>query len=330
MTPNRFYVSCAQSREILAYSLADDGTLTLDQRVATGDSPLPLYVCPRNRVLYVGMRETSALAAYAIAPGDGALTLLGRAPASGRAAYVSCDRERRLAFEASYGDDRLEVFPLDRDGAPLAASQVETGLPHAHAALADASNRWLIVPLLGADEIRTYRLSGTGIDLHAVYKARAGCGPRVPLWVGGQLVCLNELDGSIDRYAFDSERGELAVQQSISLLPAGFADKPWSAELRTRPDGRFLYATDRRASTIAVLAVDPASGHLGLVEHVATEPQPRGMGISRCGRWLVAAGQLSHRLSVYAIDAASGRLSLTGSQATGQDPICVEFAGNAA
>ena len=109
------------------------------------------------------------------------------------------------------------------------------------------------------------------------------------------------------------------------MLPAGFAGKPWAAELRATPDGRFLYATDRTASAIAAFAVDPASGRLTLIDHTPTETQPRGMGIDPAGRWLVAAGQLSSRLTVYAIDPASGRLRAVHSHATGTDPICVDI-----
>ncbi|MBS1229116.1 MAG: hypothetical protein H6R17_2393 [Proteobacteria bacterium] len=338
MTHSVVYVSCAQSREINVFSLADDGgEVSLRQRVATAGAPNPLRVCAQQRVLYAGLRSDDAIAAFAIDDVSGNLALLGSVATPGGATYVSCDRERRFVFCASYGANLLAVFPLDARGAPQAASQVEADLPRAHAAQIDATNRWLLVPSLGSDTIRAYRLGGDArLTPGAITAVRAGSGPRHLVFSPDNLHvhCLNELDGSIDVFDFDALAGTLACTQSIGTLPAGFSGKPWAAELRATPDGRFLYATDRTASVIAAFAVDTGSGRLSLIDHYPTETQPRGMGIDPAGRWLVAAGQLSSRLTVYAIDPASGRLSAVHSHATGNDPICVEIVtlpdGNAA
>ena len=332
MTQTVVYVSCAQSREIQVFSLADDsGEVSLRQRVPVAGAPNPLRLCPEQRVLYAGMRSHDAVAAFAIDPLSGALTLLGSAPSPGGPTYVSCDHSRRLVFCASYGGNLLAVFPLAAQGTPLATSQVENDLPRAHAALIDASNRWLLVPLVGVDAIRSYRLGDNGRitpNDPAMTPVRTGSGPRHLVFSpdNRHVHCLNELDGSIDAFAFDAAAGTLALKQSLSMLPHGYTGKPWAAELRATPDGRFLYATDRTANTIAAFAVDPQSGRLSLIDHSPTETQPRGMGIHPGGRWLIAAGQLSSRLTVYAINPDNGRLSAVQSHATGSDPICVEIA----
>ena len=329
MTQTVVYVSCAQSREIQVFSLADDcGEVSLRQRVGSAGAPNPLRACPEQRVLYAGMRADDAITAFAIEAGNGELAQLGSVALPGAVTYVSCDRERRVAFGASYGGNLLAVVALDAHGVPLTVSQVETDLPRAHAAQIDASNRWLLVPSLGSDTIRAYRLGDDGrLTPAAATAVRAGSGPRHLIFApdNRHVHCLNELDGSIDVFEFDAVAGTLSCTQSASMLPPDFTGKPWAAELRATPDGRFLYATDRTASVIAAFAVDPASGHLALIDHYPTEAQPRGMGIDPTGRWLIAAGQLSGRLTVYAIDPFSGRLSVRASHATGSDPICVEI-----
>ena len=329
MSQTLVYVSCAQSREIQVFSLADDsGEVGLRQSVATAGAPNPLRVCAAGRVLYAGLRSDDAIAAFAIDAASGNLALLGSVPTPGGATYVSCDRKRRLAFIASYGGNLLAVFPLDAQGAPQSASQVETELPRAHAAQIDATNRWLLLPSLGSDTIRAYHLGDDGhLTPAAITAVRAGSGPRHLVFSPDNLHvhCLNELDGSIDVFDFDALAGTLACTQSISMLPAGHVDKPWAAELRATPDGRFLYATDRTANVIAAFAVDTASGRLTLIDHTPTETQTRGMGIDPAGRWLIAAGQRSNQLTVYAIDPDSGRLSAVHRHATGNDPICVEI-----
>ena len=331
MTQNVVYVSCAESREIHVFSLdANSGEVRLCQRLAMTDSPQPMKVRPDRRVLYVGTRTENTIQAFAIAPDSGELTLLGGVSAPGRPAYVACDQAMRVAFSASYGDNNLGVFPLDAQGVPQAACQVAADLPHAHAALMDAGNRWLLVPILGLDAIRVYRLQD---DLRitpndpAMVQVRSGSGPRHLVFSpDNRLVhCLNELDGSIDAFDFNAAAGTLTLKQSVSMLPPDFDGKAWAAELRATPDGRFLYATERRASIIAAFAVDVQNGRLTLLDHYPTETQPRGMGIDPSGRWLVAAGELSNRLTVYAIDPANGRLSVIYSHPTGLDPICVEI-----
>lgn len=326
------YVSCAESRVIDVFALdTRSGELGLLQRFATTGSPLPMRISPDRRVLLAGTRSENALLSFAIDPECGELSLLGRVSAPGGPTYVSCDRAMRVAFIASYGDSNLAVFPLAANGAPMPAVQLETELPRAHAALVDASNRWLLVPMLGADAIRVYRLEEDGLRLSpndpAMVPARSGSGPRHLVFSpdNRHVHCLNELDGSIDLFDFDAGSGTLELRQSVGMMPPGFDGQPWAAELRARPDGRFLYATDRRSSTLAVFSVETLTGELSLSGHFPTENQPRGMAIDPSGRWLAVAGQLSNHVSLYEIDPGTGLPSLHSRHATGKDPICVEI-----
>ncbi len=127
--------------------------------------------------------------------------------------------------------------------------------------------------------------------------------------------------------SFDAAaRPARARRQSASALPADDAvDEPWAADLHLRPDGRFLYASERRSSTLAAFAVDAERGTLAPIGSVATESEPRGFAISPDGRFLIAVGQASHRLSRYAIDPPTGTLAKLGDQPVGQGPNWVEI-----
>ena len=331
MAKTLVYVSCVESREIDVFLLNTVSCeVELRQRLATLGGPQPMQLSPDRRLLYVGAKHENAVLACAIDPKNGELTLLGSSPAPGEPTYVACDQTMRVMFSASYAGNNLGVFPLDAQAVPLPSSQLEVDLPHAHAALMDASNQWLLVPLLGEDAIRVYRLGHDGRltpNEPAMVKVRAGSGPRHLVFSpdNRQVHCLNELDGSIDLFDFNAAAGTLTLKQSVSILQPGFSAKPWAAELRATPDGRFLYATERSTSVIAAFAVEAESGRLTLIDHYPTETQPRGMGVDPSGHWLIAAGQLSGRLTVYAIDPSTGRLSTRGSHATGLNPICVEI-----
>lgn len=331
MSQTLVYVSCANVREIQAFTFDPaSGDLSLCQRLATMGAPLPLGGSADRRLLVAGLRDDDSFQSFSVDPASGELSLLGSAPGAGEPTYVSTDRQRRFGFCASYAGNSLSVFPLAANGAPGPAIQVETPLKRAHACRTDATNRWLLVPLLGEDAIRVYRLGDDGRltpSESAMVRVRSGAGPRhiVISPDNRRVYCLNELDCTIDRFDFDADQGQLTLKESTDTLPPGFTGKPWGAELRATPDGRFLYATERTGSTIAAFAVDEASGRLRLIEHYPTELQPRGMDIDPSGQWLLAAGQLSSHLTVYALDPASGRLSARQRCATGGNPVCVEF-----
>ncbi|MDR1709679.1 MAG: lactonase family protein [Candidatus Accumulibacter sp.] len=331
MTQTFIYVSCAGSREVVGVSLdVATGGVVLRQRVGVEGNPTPLRVSPDGRLLLVGLRGESALMTCAIGPADGRLSVLGRVSSPGAPAFVNCDAAGRTAFMASYPDNLLAVFPLDSAGRPGAAAQVEENLPRAHAALVDASGRWLLAPTLGADAIRVYRISAGRIAPGAppFVAVRPGSGPRhlVLSADNRRAYCLNELDGTIDRFSFDADAGALRLEESVNMLPPGFAGKPWAAELRASPGEAFLYASERRSSTVAWFAVEPGSGRLSPGGHVEVEAQPRGMAVDPSGRWLAVAGELSGHLAIFALDPASGRPAPHARIEVGAGPICVEIA----
>ena len=107
-------------------------------------------------------------------------------------------------------------------------------------------------------------------------------------------------------------------------LPPGFSGEPWAADLHLTPDGRFLYSSERRSSTLAAFRVDPHDGTLAPLGHTPTEAQPRSFAITPDGCFLIVAGQVSNRLAVHAIDAGSGALRLGGVFDTGEAPGWVE------
>jgi 6-phosphogluconolactonase len=43
-----------------------------------------------------------------------------------------------------------------------------------------------------------------------------------------------------------------------------------TAEIKMHPDGKFLYSSNRRHDSIAIFAIDPATGMLTFVEAVPT------------------------------------------------------------
>jgi 6-phosphogluconolactonase len=113
------------------------------------------------------------------------------------------------------------------------------------------------------------------------------------------------------------------------MLPAEFpiefkGEKPSAADLHVTPDGRFLYGSERRTSTLTGFRIDPENGTLTQIGRFPTETTPRGFGIDPRGRFLLSTGLASNHLTVYAIE-ANGALNPVKRHAMGQMPNWVEF-----
>jgi 6-phosphogluconolactonase len=326
------YVSHAERGDIHVLHLDEaTGALTPTQRVEVGGTVMPLALSPDRRVLYAARRsEPLAVASFAIDPKSGTLSQLGEAPLPHSMANIATDRSGRWLLSASYGGNLVAVSPIGADGVAQAATQVVPTGPNAHAIVSDASNRFVFATNLGGGVVLQMRFdAGTGQltpNEPPSIAVRAGAGPRHLAWhSSGRWLCLlNELDASIDVFAFDAGSGTLAHRHTVSSVPAGFDGTPWAADLHFTPDGRFLYSSDRRSHTLAAFSFEASGGCLGLLGHTPVPAEPRGFNITADGRWLIVAGQAAQRVALFRIDAPGGALSAAGEHEVGRGPNWIE------
>lgn len=358
MTPGKHfvYVSHHESGDIAPYALAADAAALVPlPRVAAGRLVMPLAASPDGRFLHAAIRtEPFALRSHAIAPATGALQPLGATPLPDSMVGIAVDRSGRWLLAAAYAADALYVFAIDAQGhvLPTPAQRLASGGIKPHAICIDAANRFVYVPHLGTDEVRVYAFDAEAGLLTPCVPARArlpaGTGPRhLVLSPDGRfLYVLGQLDGRITVLRRDAASGALDTVQVLDAVPPGsglLPGKPrppsgsaqalpaetdvfWCADIQIRPQGDFLYTTERAKSTVSVLAVDRASGHLRLVDCIPTEKQPRAIAIDPQGRCLVVSGEASPTLSLYAIDATNGTLALQQQLPVGAGANWVLFA----
>lgn len=322
------YVANADSHDIAVLALdGASGELREVERCAVGGTVMPLAASPDRRFLYASIRsEPYRVLTLAVDPASGGLTEIGSVPLPASMCWISTDGSGRFLLSASYGGSLVAVSPIGSDGVVRVAQQVVPTEANAHSIRVDPTNRFAFAACLGGGVVHQWRFDAASgrLDDNAPpsWHARAGAGPRHFVFhpAGPWIYLLNELDASVDVLALDRERGTLAALQSVSALPAGATGEPWAADIHVTPDGRFLYASERRSSTIAAFAVDAANGRLASIGSVPTEAQPRGFAVTPDGGFVIAVGQVSHRLSRHAVDAASGALTQLGDQGIGQNP----------
>ena len=351
--PSRYvYVSNAEDGAISGYAMdLASGDLTPIGSFAAGANVMPMAVSPDNRHLYAAIRSAPlSVATFAIDPGSGRLGRVATAPLPDSMCSIATDATGRFLLSASYGGSVAAVSPIGADGAITApAHQVVTTGKHAHAIRPDRTNRWVLVPTLGGDHINQYRFDAVAGRLTPAtpptVAAKAGDGPRhLVISPDNRFVyVLCELTGIVIQFALDDDAGTLTARTRTASVPADAGLVPggprapgtstvsdevpcvWAADLQITPDGRFLYATERTTSKIALFTVAAGTGAITYIGNFATETQPRGIGISPDGRFLVASGEKSDRIIVFAIDRSTGNLTTVGRYPTGKGANWVEF-----
>ncbi|QUG76615.1 6-phosphogluconolactonase [Erwinia sp. E602] len=318
------YTASPESQQIHAWDLNDDGALTLLQVVDAPGQVQPMVVSPDKQFLYVGVRPDFRVVAFKIAA-DGKLTEAGHAPLPGSPTHISTDREGRFIFVGSYNDACVSVSPIGADGLPGAPLQVVKGLEGCHSANIDLSNQTLFVPALKQDRIALFSLAENGEltpRAQGEVTTTAGAGPRHMVFHPNQqfAYCVNELDSSVDVWRLGDSVEKV---QSLDMMPEGFSDTRWAADIHITPDGRFLYACDRTASIITAFSISADGATLTIEGFQPTETQPRGFNIDHSGQYLVAAGQKTHHIEVYRITAEKGLLQPLARYAVGQGPMWV-------
>lgn len=326
------YVSNADSREIVVLRLAEDGALAEIERVKTPGMVMPLAVAPDCRFLFAALRsEPFGAASYRIDRQTGRLAQIATVPLPASMAYIATDRTGRFLMSASYPSAVAAVSAIDAEGRVGAAPlQVLSTAPNAHCIVTDPANRYAFVPCLGGDLVMQLRFDAAGrLSANATPEVRTwnGAGPRhLAFHPGGKMALLiNELDASVMSFAYDAAAGTLSPRETVSALPPDFSGKPWAADIHITPDGRFVYASERTASTLAGFRLDAATGKLTAIGHWPTETQPRGFAIEPGGRYLLSAGQISNSLTVHAIEPATGALRPLKRYPMGANPNWVEI-----
>jgi 6-phosphogluconolactonase len=333
------YVANSGSQNISVFDLDAAGRLRaresveIQRPVATGRS-IVLALSPNSAFLYAGYATSGAQATVAtlsIDPTSGAPHVVARTPLADSVAYLATDRGGQFLLGASYAGNKIMVSAIAPDGVVGETRQVLATGSKAHCIMPDARNRHVLHTSLGADLIyqqvfdaRTGLLSPNDPPTVGV---RAGAGPRFMCFSPDAkfLYVINELDGSIDRYSYDSERGRLGLPiLAGSALPKEFSGKPWAADIQLTPDGRFLCVSERTSSTLTMFRIEAASGALIFLRSYQTVKQPRAIRIDPSGRFLICCGQLSNSLIIYSIDPVGGDLGPLGELPVGTNPTWVE------
>lgn len=327
------------------------GQLTYSATVSGPGTLNPSFVTlsPDKRCLYAvneitgGKGPHETVSAFAVDPASGHLRYLNQQSTHGLApCYASVDPAGRYCLVANYETGSLCVLPIQSDCSLGEATDVvqfsgsgphpdrQEG-PHAHMVLPSPDGRFILAVDLGADRLMAFRLDterGTLSSAEPPWTAMPpGAGPRHLAFHPQRPLAyvISELTSAVTvlRYA----QGAFEALQTLSTLPDGFTGQNLGAEIKVAPSGRFVYASNRGHDSLAIYAVDQASGRLSLVGHQATQGVgPRDFTIDPSGALLLAANQDTDTVVTFWIDPDSGTLRPTGHVAAVPTPVCLHLA----
>jgi len=338
------------------------GALTQIKVVSEIPSPGWLAIHPNGKYLYAANEvshfngaRTGSVTALAIDRSTGDLSLLNVVSSQGAGpAHLSVDPLGQFVFVANYGGGSIAVFPVQPNGSLGDPTDVHTNTgsvgstkptnappgsfaisgheaPHAHMIQADPAGRFVFSTDLGQDRIYTWILNRPTGKLTAnnppFVSVPPGDGPRHFVFhpSGRFFYSLQEEASTLLAYDYSPSNGALAHKQTLSTLPAKFTGTSFTSELRISQDGKFIYAANRLADTIAVFSVG-ASGALTRVGEASTHGDyPRSFTLDPTGKFLVSCNQRSDALTTFRIEAKGSKLAFTGEYTPVGSPAIIVF-----
>ena len=330
---------------------AATGKLSAPTLAAQSANPAFLAPAPDHRFLFAVNesghfhgRASGAVSAFKLDASTGKLDFLNQQPSGGTGpCHITVDPSGKYVLVANYESGSVAVFPVETNGLLDPASSViqhhgssinrerQAG-PHAHCVAVNAANHRVFVCDLGLDKVMIYRLNETigtlTPDETPWVGLKPGSGPRhITFSPDGRFAyVISEMGGTLTVFVDNPEHGALNEIQTVSTLPEDFHGKNTAAEVALLPSGKFIYASNRGDDSIAVFAVDEASGRLNFVERQSSHGKfPRCFAIDPTGQYLIAANQNSDSAVVFRINARTGKLTWTGQTIEVGQPVCVTF-----
>lgn len=336
-TPVLALVTNAHDGTVSTFRISD-GHLERLAVSAVGAGCSTLVVDAERHLVYVGAKPGS-IVTCSLDPSTGALTTWDEVSVPGSPTYLTLTPHGDRLLGAFYHEGLAMCWRVDNGhlGDPSPA------VSHAnlHSGVVTKDTRHAYVVSLGEDAVIRYELGQDGsLTDGRVAAAPAGSGPRHIVLNPAETSAfvVTEFSGEVLHYARDGATGELTLtsRQSIVDPSAGLAHSRygadptaehliWGADVHLAANGRWAWASERSASTIATLPIGLSGEPEPVTAFTVTEPQPRGFGVTPDGRFLLAVGERSTTATLYEIG-ADGGLTVLDRQETGNGANWVRFA----
>ncbi len=327
--------------------MPESGEMARIGLAAKTTNPSFLTLSPNHNDLYsVNEKDhsTGTVSAFAIDHATGKLLPKNVVPSGGSApCNLTTDHTGQALFVANYGSGSVSSYKILPGGSlsePVSNiyfkghsidpdRQKEA---HTHCTTVSPENKYLLVNDLGLDRIMVFHFDPKTAKLTPndppYYSATPGSGPRNLTFHPNRkwAYSIAEMGSIVECMNWDGAKGTLTRFQVISSLSKQHVSPTDAATVQVHPNGRFLYGSNRGDDSITAFSIDPANGHLTLIQRISCEGKsPRHFAVAPNGRWLVIGNQDSANIVILKCDPQTGKLETTGRQYPLDSPVCVVF-----
>lgn len=220
----------------------------------------------------------------------------------------------------------LEKFTLEQPG-----PHPRQDAPHPHEAYVDPTGKYILVPDLGADLVRVFRINAETGELTGCSEGQAdpGDGPRhIKFWKNAEglqkAYVVNELGNSVSAWDVEYPTDEVSADgclvlnktQTVSTYAPGTSGGPNTKAAEIRIVDNFLYASNRADETfgseqdsIAIYTIDEATGEIAWLGAANSYSYyPRTFEFNTDGTLVAVGGQTSSNVAIIARDPETGKL----------------------
>ncbi|KAG0650147.1 putative 6-phosphogluconolactonase [Hyphodiscus hymeniophilus] len=320
----------------LTLSNNSDGaySLTLNTSLYIGGQPSWLTWDSSTRTLYIP-DETEYFGtpnAWSVAAAtNGALSLTGKATAIGGGVANTLYGNHQYLATAHYDLSQITTFklPLTSSSTPLQKIALNMTGPgtvpnrqnaaHPHEVLLDPTGAFLLVPDLGADQIRIYQIGSTGLlTACPSYFELGGTGPRHGAFSanGSILYVANELSNSVHTFgmAYNNSRITLKKLQSLTTFPKNATAPTGTKVAEVHVKDNFIYAANRNdlsfspSDSIASFSLNSV-GLMAFMNITSSGGwHPRTFDINKAGDMIAIGDQTSANVAIVKRNITTGEL----------------------
>ncbi len=293
--------------------------------------------------LYAVHGDCEEISAFVVDRTTGRIEFLNRQSTQGKnPVHLALDPSESFVVVSNHITSSLAVLPIEANGALGALTQLvkiegEPG-PHRkeqpfakpHFNPFDPSGRYVVVPDKGLDKTFVFRFENGQLTPAAFPEAlgREASGPRHLAFHPSKpwTYIANELDSTVTACSFDTASGQLMPFQIVSGLADSFTGNSRNSEIEVHPSGKTLYVSNRGEDTIAVLAIEPDTGRIRLIQSMPCGGKtPRFFALTPGGHFMHVLNEDSDSIVTLSVDAQSGMLSETGRSQPCGSPVCMVY-----
>jgi 6-phosphogluconolactonase (cycloisomerase 2 family) len=325
----------------LALTGPSSGSLTVQQKTGgCGVTPTWLYLDESSKTVYCfdeSWAGSGVLTTYSLGASGLTQTASAKTPGNSVHGQLYGGKDgKSFVVTSEYSPSTLTTYklPITSNSKPietLTFTMAKPGprpdrqdKPHPHSAFTDPTGEYLLVPDLGADVTRVFKINQDSGKLTscATVSSQAGDGPRHGIFKKAgdvwKYYSLNEVSSSVGVYdvTYGGDCLGLTLTQTMSTYGPGVAlgkTTVKSAEIRIAGD--FLYASNRNDQTfgtekdsIAIYKIDASSGKLTFGELTNSYGFfPRSFALNKNGTYVAIAGQTTANLAIVERDTETGK-----------------------